>query len=193
MISTNEFQRGLVIQIDGEPWQIVSFQFVNPGKGAAFTRTTVKNMKSGKVVEKSFKSGESFEEIEIGYKKATFLYKDRKSAVFSLKDGSTDSPQGNKERISLPIESIEWELNFLKPNTEIDMINLDGEMHGLKLPPKIELKVVEAPPAIKGNTATGARKTVVLETGYSVNVPIFISEGENVTINTETGEYSGRT
>lgn len=191
MISTNQFQKGLVIEIEGEAWQIIDYQFVSPGKGAAFMRTTVKNMKSGKVVEKSFKSGESFEEIELGYKKAVFLYKDRKNGVFSLEDGST-SPQGSKERISLPIETIEWELNFLKTDTIIDLINLDGEIHGLKLPPKVELKVIEAPPAVKGNTATGGKKIVVVETGYNINVPIFISEGEIVSINTQTGEYSGR-
>ncbi len=189
MISTNQFQKGLVIEIEGEAWQIIDYQFVSPGKGAAFMRTTVKNMKSGKVVEKSFKSGESLEEIELEYKKAVFLYKDRKNGVFSLDDGSR---QGNKERISLPVETIEWELNFLKPNTVIDLINLDGEIHGLKLPPKVELKVIEAPPAVKGNTATGGKKIVVVETGYNINVPIFISEGEIVSINTQTGEYSGR-
>jgi len=201
MISTNQFQKGLVIEIEGEPWQIIDYQFVSPGKGAAFMRTTVKNMKTGKVVEKSFKSGESFEEIELGYKKAVFLYKDRKNGVFSLEDPSTvsfdkaqdKSGQANSQRISLPIETIEWELNFLKPNTAIDLINLDGEIHGLKLPPKVELKVIEAPPAIKGNTATGGKKIVVVETGYNVNVPIFISEDEIVSINTQTGEYSGRT
>lgn len=185
MLSTNQFQKGLVIQIEGEPWQIVDYQFVNPGKGSAFMRTTVKNMKTGKVVEKSFKSGESFEEIELGYQKAVFLYKDRKNGVFSLKD--------SKERISMPIETIQWELNFLIPNIEIDLINLDGEIHGLKLPAKVDLKVIEAPPAIKGNTATGAKKTVVVETGFNVNVPIFISEDEIITVNTQTGEYSGRT
>ena len=173
-----------MIEIEGESWQIIDYQFVSPGKGSAFIRTTVKNMKTGKVVEKSFKSGESFEEIELGYKKATFLYKDRKNGVFSLEE--------NKERISLPIETIEWELNFMKPNTEIDLINLDGEIHGLKLPAKVELKVIEAPPAVKGNTATGGKKIVVVETGYNVNVPIFISEGEVISINTQTGEYSGR-
>ncbi len=184
MLSTNEFQKGLVLEIEGEPWQIIDYQFVNPGKGSAFTRTTVKNMKTGKVVEKSFKSGESFEEIELGYKKATFLYKDRRNGVFNIKE--------NNERVSLPIETIQWELNFLIPNTEIDMINLDGEIHGLKLLPKVELKVVEAPPAVKGNTATGGKKIVVVETGYNINVPIFISEGEIISINTQTGEYSGR-
>lgn len=184
MISTNQFQKGLVIEIEGEAWQIIDYQFVSPGKGAAFMRTTVKNMKSGKVVEKSFKSGESFEEIELEYKKAVFLYKDRKNGIFSLEE--------NKERISLPIETIEWELNFLKPNTAIDLINLDGEIHGLKLPPKVELKVIEAPPTVKGNTVTGGKKIVVVETGHNINVPMFISEGEIISINTQTGEYSGR-
>lgn len=184
MISTSDFEKGLVLEIDNEPWQILDYQFVNPGKGAAFMRTTLKNLKTGKVVERTFKSGESFEEIELDYKKAKFLYKDRQNAVFSLLD--------NQQRISLPKETLNWELNFLIPNLEVDLIYLDEKVHGVKLPPKVELKVVEAPPAIKGNTATGARKTVVVETGYSVSVPIFIDQDDLIIINTATGEYSGK-
>jgi elongation factor P len=184
MLSTNEFQRGLVIEINGEPWQIINYQFVSPGKGPAFMKTTVKNLKTGKVVEKTFKSGESFEEIEIKYKKAAFIYKDRKSAVFSLKS--------SQQRASLLLEQLKWELNFLKPETEVDLIYLADEVHGIKLPPKVELRVVEAPPAVKGNTATGAKKTVILETGYNISVPIFISQDEIISVNTETGEYSGK-
>ena len=105
-VSTNEFQRGIVLKINGEPWQILEFHFVNPGKGAAFTRVNLKNLKTGKVVEKTFKSGESFDEIEMEYRHAIFLYKDRRNAVFSIID--------TKQRISFALEQLEWELNFLK-------------------------------------------------------------------------------
>lgn len=183
-VSTNEFQKGVVLEINNEPWQILDFHFVNPGKGSAFTRVNLKNLKTGKVVEKTFKSGESFEEIEMEYKHGVFLYKDRHNAVFSLNN--------TKERLSLPLEQLEWELNFLKENTEVDIRYLAETPNGVKLPAKIDLKVVEAPPAIKGNTATGGKKTVVLETGYNINVPIFVSQDDIITVNTQTGEYSGK-
>ena len=183
-VSTNEFQRGIVLEISGEPWQILEFHFVNPGKGSAFTRVNLKNLKTGKVVEKTFKSGESFEEVELEYKHGMFLYKDRRNAVFTAGE--------SKERISFPLEKLSWELNFLKDNTEIDIMYLSEEPYGIKLPAKVELKVVEAPPAVKGNTATGGKKTVILETGYGVNAPIFVSQDDVLIVNTQTGEYSGK-
>lgn len=184
MISTNEFEKGQVLKIEGEPWQIIDFHFVNPGKGSAFTRTNLKNLKTGKSVERAFKSGEEFEEIELEKKTGVFQYKDRKSAVFTIGDA--------KDRISFPLEQLEWELNFLKEKTEVTVLYLAGVPHGIKLPAKVELKVVEAPPAIKGNTATGGKKTVVMETGYNASVPIFVEEGDMLIINTQTGDYTSK-
>ena len=182
MLSTNEFARGLVLNIDGEPWQIVDFHFVNPGKGSAFTRTNLKNLKTGKVMERSFKSGENFDEIEMERRPGKYLYKDRKNAMFALGEG--------KERIPFPLEQIAWELNFLKDNTEVVLTYLDGELHGVQLPPKMRLKVIEAPPSIKGNTATGGKKVVKLETGYELNAPLFIDQDDEIEVSTATGEYS---
>lgn len=182
MRSTNEFEKGICLNIGNEPWQIVEYHFVNPGKGSAFTRTTLKNLKTGKVVERAFKSGESFEEIELERKKGVFLYKDRRNAVFTVGEA--------KQRIQFPIEQLKWELNFLKANTEVIVMYLDEKPYAILLPAKMELKVVEAPPAIKGNTATGGKKAVVLETGYSVNVPLFVEQDDVLVINTQTGEYS---
>ena len=181
MRSTNEFEKGIVLRIENEPWQIVEYHFVNPGKGAAFTRTTLKNLKTGKVVERAFKSGEAFEEIELERKKGVFLYKDRRNAVFTIGEA--------KQRISFPIEQLKWELNFLKANTEVIVMHLDEKPYAISLPAKMELKVVEAPPAIKGNTATGGKKAVVLETGYSVNAPLFVEQDDVIVVNTQTGEY----
>ena len=185
MVSTSDFQKGMVIKMDNEPWQIIDFQFVHPGKGSAFVRTTLKNLKTNKVLEKSFKSGERFEEIEFEYKKAVYLYKDRKNAVFNLKE--------NKQRVSLPLENVENEIAYLKEQIVIDLIYIGGELSSLNIPKKVSLKVIEAPPAIKGDTVTGSTKTVTLETGLKVNAPIFIKEGETILVNTETGEYAGRT
>jgi len=185
MVSTSNFEKGMVIKMDNEPWQIVDFQFVHPGKGSAFVRTTLKNLKTNKVLKKSFKSGERFEEIEFEYKKAIYLYKDRKNAVFNLKD--------NSQRISLPLENVEQKIIYLKEKSNIDLIYIGGELSGLNILKKVSLKVIEAPPAIKGDTVTGSTKTVTLETGLKVNAPIFIKEGETILVNTETGEYAGRT
>jgi len=185
MISTSDFEKGMVIKMDNDPWQIIDFQFVHPGKGSAFVRTTLKNLKTYKVLDKSFKSGDHFEEIEFEYKKATFLYKDRKNTVFNLKK--------DNQRVSLPLENVENEIAYLKEQSVIDLIYIGGELNGLNIPKKVALKVVEASPAIKGDTVTGSTKTVTLETGLKVNVPIFIKEEETILVNTETGEYAGRT
>jgi len=185
MVSTSDFEKGMVIKMDNEPWQIIDYQFVHPGKGSAFVRTTLKNLKTNKVLDKSFKSGERFEEVEFEYKKALYLYKDRKNAVFSLKN--------NGQRVSLPLENVENEVAYLKEQAVIDLIYIGGELSGLNIPKKVALKVIEAPPAIKGDTVTGTTKTVTLETGLKVNAPIFIKEGETILVNTETGEYAGRT
>jgi len=185
MISTSDFGKGMVIKMDNESWQIVDYQFVHPGKGSAFVRTTLKNLKTNKVLDKSFKSGERFEEIEFEYKKATYLYKDRKNAVFSLKE--------SKQRVSIPLQNVEREIQFLKQDSEIDLSYLDKELLSVNIPKKVSLKVVEAPPATKGDTVTGTTKTVTLETGLKVNAPIFIKEDETILVNTETGEYAGRT
>jgi elongation factor P len=185
MVSTSDFEKGMVIKMDNEPWQIIDYQFVHPGKGSAFVRTTLKNLKTNKVLDKSFKSGERFEEVEFEYKKSTYLYKDRKNAVFSLKN--------TNERVSLPLENVENEIGYLKEQSLVDLIYIGGELSGLNIPKKVSLKVIEAPPAIKGDTVTGTTKTVTLETGLKINAPIFIKEGEIILVNTETGEYAGRT
>ncbi|MGB9763491.1 MAG: elongation factor P [Minisyncoccia bacterium] len=184
MISTSEFEKGMVLKIDNEPWQIVDYEYVHPGKGAAFVRVTLKNLKTNKVLDRSFKTGERFEELELEYKKATYLYKDRRNAVFVLKD--------TNERVNIPLEDIENTVIYLKQNSDIDLIFIGGELNGINIPKKVALKITEAPPAIKGDTVTGAMKTVTLETGAKVDVPIFIKEGEIIFINTETGKYAGR-
>jgi elongation factor P len=184
MVSTSEFEKGMVLKIDNEPWQIIDYEYVHPGKGAAFVRVTLKNLKTNKVLERSFKTSERFEELELEYKKATYLYKDRKNAVFSLKH--------TNQRVNLPLEEVGDEVIYLKENSDIELIYIGGELNGINMPKKVSLKVVEAPPAIKGDTVTGTMKTVTLETGLKIEAPIFIKEGEIILVNTETGQYGGR-
>ncbi|MCD6568773.1 elongation factor P [bacterium] len=183
MISTSEFKKGIIIKVNNEPYQIINYQFYKPGKGMAVMRTTLKNIKTGKVIDKTFRSGERFEEVEIEYQKATFLYSDRKNAVFL---------DENNNRITIPKEKVSSQLPFLKEKSEVDLMFLQEELIGIKIPIKVSLKVISAPPSIKGNTVSGATKVVTLETGLKLNVPIFIKEGENIIVNTETGEYVSR-
>lgn len=183
MISTSEFKKGLVIEVDGEPYIILDYQFVKPGKGTAFVRTTLKHIKTKKVIEKSFRSQERFEELDLDYKKVTYLYSDRQNSVFL---------DQNSQRISVPLEITQNKLPYLKPKAEVQLVYLEDELIDVKLPVKVALKVVEAPLAVKGDTVSGATKTVTLETGLKINVPLFIKEGEEVIVNTETGEYVER-
>ena len=184
MISTSEFEKGMIISLDSQPWTIVGFDFVSPGKGSAFFRTKLKNLKTGNVVERTFKSGERFEEIELEYKKAVFLYNDRRNSVFLIKD--------TNQRMSLPIETTQEKIKYIKQNSEIDLVYINEEFISISIPIKVELKVVEAPEAVKGNTVTGSLKKVKVETGLELDVPIFIGEGETIRINTETNEYVER-
>jgi elongation factor P len=184
MISTTDFEKGMVIRINNEPWQIINFEFYKPGKGGAVIRTQLKNFKTGKAIEKTFRSGDRFEEVEIDYQDALFLYADRKSAVFQLKK--------SRERISFDLEKVQDQIKFLKEKTEVSIIFLDEKPISIKIPIKMELLVTEAQEAIKGNTVSGAIKTVTLENGLKINTPLFIKEGDAIIINTETGQYVER-
>jgi len=184
MISTSDFEKGMVIKVNGEPWQIVNFEFYKPGKGGAVMRTELKNFQTGKVLQKTFRSGDKFEEIEIDYQPALYLYSDRKSSVFQLKDSN--------ERINFDLEKTKNLIPFLKEKSEVSIVFLNEKPININIPAKVKLKVIEAPPAIKGNTVSGALKTVILETGLKINTPIFIKEGDTIIINTETISYVAR-
>jgi elongation factor P len=184
MISTSDFEKGLILDIDGQPWMIADISFMNPGKGGAVYRTKLKNLKSGNFIERTFKSGEQFNTMDLEYKKATFLYSDRKSSVF-LAD--TD-----KQRIPVPLEAAEDKVKYLKQNSPVDLAYIGSELITVRIPIKVDLKVIEAPPAFKGDTATGGMKKVKLETGIEINVPLFIEQDEVIRINTDTGEYVER-
>jgi len=185
MISTSDFEKNMVIKVNGEPWQIVNFEFYKPGKGGAVMRTKLRNFQTGKVLDKTFRSGDKFQEVEIEYQPALYLYSDRKSSVFQLENN-------NKERINFDLEQTKDLIRFLKEKSEVSIVFLNEKPISINLPTKVELKVVEAPPAIKGNTVSGAIKTVTLETGLKINTPIFIKEGDILIINTETVSYVAR-
>ncbi|MEX1029379.1 MAG: elongation factor P [Paenibacillaceae bacterium] len=184
MISVNDFKTGLSIEVDGDIFTVIDFQHVKPGKGAAFVRSKLKNIRNGNTVEKTFRAGESVGRAHIENKQMQYLYASSNEHAFM--DTETF------DQITLDTKQIEWELNFLIENMLINIMMYEGEIIGISLPNSIELKVVEAEPGIKGNTAQGALKSVKLETGFSVMVPLFINEGDKLLIDSREGKYISR-
>lgn len=184
MISTSDFEKGMILNIDGQPWTIVDFSFMNPGKGGAVYRTKLKNIKTGNFIERTFKSGEEFDYMEKEFKDAAYLYSDRQNSVFLIKD--------SKQRVSIPLDATRDKIKYITPNSDVKLLYIDDELISLEIPIKVDLKVIEAEQAIKGNTATGVMKKVKVETGLEINAPMFINQGDTIRINTDTGEYIER-
>lgn len=184
MISVNDFKNGLTILVDGELWRVVEFQHVKPGKGSAFVRSKLKNLRSGAVQEKTFRATEKVEPAEINTKQMQYLYQDGDNYVFM--DTST------YEQLELPGSEIKNELNYLKENMMVSIIMYGSETLGIDLPNTVDLKVTQTEPTIKGNTANGGSKPATMETGLVVQVPFFITDGDMLTINTTDGTYISR-
>ena len=184
MVSAGDFKNGLTIEYEGNIYQIIEFQHVKPGKGAAFVRAKLKNIKSGGAIEKSFRPSEKFENAHIERKEMQYLYDTEDALVFM--DNET------YEQIEIPKDHLKWEINFLKPNDNVNISMFEGEILGIILPDKVSLRVVECEPAVKGDTATSASKNAVLESGLEIKVPLFISQDEMIVVSTADGKYSGR-
>ncbi len=181
MPTTTDIRKGLAIKHKNQDWLVAEAQFVNPGKGAAFTRTKLKNLKTGQVVEHTFRSGESVEEISVQRKKCQYLYEDGSNYHFMDND--------TYEQFSLDSETIGDDSRFLIENTECYALYIEGIPVSVQLPPKMDFEVTQAPPGVKGDTATGGSKDVTIETGATIKVPLFIKTGERITVNTEDGSY----
>ncbi len=184
MISSNDFRPGTTIEYDGSIWRVIEFMHVKPGKGAAFVRTKLKNIRTGGVREMTFRAGEKVARARIENRQMQYLYSDGDNYTFM--DTETF------EQISLPREQLEYELNFLKENMNCVAVLYEGEAIGLDLPNTVELEVVETEPGIRGDTATGGSKPAKLETGYSVQVPFFVNIGDRLIIDTRSGLYVSR-
>ncbi|GAA0352580.1 elongation factor P [Alkalibacterium iburiense] len=184
MISTNEFKTGLTIQYDGGLWRIVEFQHVKPGKGAAFVRSKLKNLRTGALQDKTFRAGEKMETAHIEHKTMQFLYEDGGNFVFM--DTETF------EQLEIPGERITEETKFLKENMNVEIMMFGSEVLGVDLPKKVELRVVETEPGIRGDTTSGGSKTAKLETGAVVTVPLFVNVDDVLVINTAEGSYDSR-
>lgn len=183
-ITTANFKKGNFIEFRGEPNQIMDFQFVNPGKGSAFVRAKLKSLKSGKVIEFTYKSGESVEELPITTREMQYLYKENDSYVFM--------DNFSYEQFNISEAMIEEFKKYLKANDTYQVLVYGEDAVGIRFPKKVWLKVTEADDGARGNTATGATKTVITETGAVVTVPLFIKEGNTIGIDPETGEYLER-
>jgi elongation factor P len=184
VISVNDFKTGLSIEVDGDIFSVTDFQHVKPGKGAAFVRSKLKNLRNGNVVEKTFRAGETVARAIIENRQVQYLYNSGNDYTF-MDNETYDQFELNKKQL-------EWEINFLKENMTVNIAGYQGEIIGITIPNSVELKVTETEPGIKGNTATGATKNAKLETGLNVQVPLFINEGDVLLIDTREGKYVSR-
>jgi len=182
-VSTAEFKKGLRIVHDGNPYTIVDFQHVKPGKGGAFVRTKLKHMKLGKVIDNTFRSGEKVELVDFEEKHMQFLYRDDR---YNFMDTET------YEQVSLSADEVGEAREYLKENTEVDVLYIAGAPAGIELPNFVELAIAHTDPGVRGDTAQGGTKPATLETGVVVQVPLFLSEGDVVKVDTRTGDYLGR-
>ena len=174
MISAGDFRNGLTVLIEGNIYQILEFQHVKPGKGAAFVRTKLKNIISGGVVEKTFRPTEKFDTAHIDRKDMQYLYVE------------------TFDQIAVDGDTVGDSLKFVKENEMVKVCSHEGNVFSVEPPISVELEVTETEPGVKGDTATGATKPAIVETGASVLVPLFVNQGDKIKIDTRTGEYSSR-
>lgn len=184
MVSAGDFRNGLTIELDNNIFQIIEFQHVKPGKGAAFVRTKLKNIKSGGVVEKTFRPTEKCPQAHIDKKDMQYLYSD--GELYHFMDNET------YDQIALNEEAIGDALKFVKENDMVKMLSHNGSVFAIEPALFVELEITETEPGVKGDTATGATKPATVETGATIYVPLFVNQGDRISIDTRTGEYLKR-
>ena len=184
MINVNDIKNGMTIMIDGQIYQVVEFLHVKQGKGSAFMKTKLRNMRTGGIVEKTFNTNVKFEKANINKQNVQYLYNTGDTYFFMNMD--------NYEQLELSAEQIGDNKNFLIENMNVYVILYEGELLGIDLPDKVELEVTETEPAVRGNTTNNALKDATLETGLVVKVPMFIEQGEKILVTTADGKYSSR-
>jgi elongation factor P len=184
MYEITDLKPGRAIQIDGEPYLVINSVFGRKSQSKANMQCKLKNLKTGSIIAKNFQGSEKIEEADVGYRKVQYLYNN--GEVFTFMDSQT------YDQFELSAESIDEAAGYLVEGNEVDALVFEGNPIGIKLKPTVELKVIETIPGVKGDTATGGNKPAKLESGITVNVPLFIREGEVVKVNTETGLYMTR-
>jgi len=184
MLNFNEIKTGRVIKVNNEPFIIIKTDHHKMGRGGAVLKIKCRNLINGNILERTYQGAEKAEEAETETKKANFMYKDKDEAYFMDNE--------SYEQFNLPVEDIGEAAKFLKEGIDVDVLYFENRPVSISLPIKIDLKVVSAPPGVKGNSAGNVNKQVELETGAKINVPMFINEGDVIRINTDTGEYVER-
>ena len=184
MISSNDFRTGVTVELDGSVWRVVEFLHVKPGKGSAFVRTKLKNVQTGSTVEKTFRAGETVPQANLEKRTMQHTYKDGDELVFM------DMETYEETRMNL--ESLGDKTNFLKEEMEVNVIFWDEKVLEIELPTSVTLEITDTDPGVKGDTATGGTKPAIVETGAQVMVPLFISIGEKIKVDTRDGSYLGR-
>ncbi len=184
MISSNDFRSGVTIELDGSVWRVVEFLHVKPGKGSAFVRTKLKNVQTGNVVERTFRAGETVPQANLEKRTMQHTYKDGEEFVFMDME--------SYEETRLSAEQLGDRVQYLKEEMEVNLIFWNGQVLEIELPTSVILEVVETDPGVKGDTATGGSKPAIVETGAQVMVPLFISVGEKIKVDTRDGSYLGR-
>ena len=184
MATTNDLKNGLVLDLDGQLWSVVQFQHVKPGKGGAFVRTTLKNVLSGKVVDRTFNAGTKVETATVDKRSMTYLYREGDDFVFM--DSET------YEQVPVPAGTVGDGAGYLLENTEVVVAMHDGTPLYVELPTSVELVIEQTDPGLQGDRSTGGTKPATLETGATIQVPLFVSTGEKVKVDTRDGRYLGR-
>jgi elongation factor P len=182
--TTNDLKNGLVLDLDGQLWSVVQFQHVKPGKGGAFVRTTLKNVLSGKVVDRTFNAGTKVETATVDKRSMTYLYREGDDFVFM--DSETF------EQVPVPAATVGDGAGYLLENTEVVVAMHDGTPLYVELPTSVELVIEQTDPGLQGDRSTGGTKPAALETGATIQVPLFVSTGEKVKVDTRDGRYLGR-
>jgi elongation factor P len=181
--TTNDLKNGIALNLDGQLWTVVEFQHVKPGKGGAFVRTKLKHMRQGRVIDNTFRAGEKVELVDFEEKHMQYMYKDDR---YHFMDTET------YDQISLSADEVGDARDFLKENTEVDILFIDGSPVTVELPNFLELQIVKTDPGIRGDTASGGNKPATLETGAVIQVPLFLNEGDIVKVDTRSWDYLGR-
>jgi elongation factor P len=185
MISTNQFRNGAHIDVDGTIFKIVEFQHVKPGKGGAFVRTKLRRASDGAVIDRTFRAGEKFRPVRTETRRMQFLYQDGADAHFMDAE--------SYEQLTIPVSSLGDSMLWMKESDEVELLYIDAQPADVQLPSAIDLAVTETEPGVRGDTASGGgTKPAVLETGAKVQVPLFISVGDRVRVDTRSGEYVSR-
>jgi elongation factor P len=185
VISTNQFRSGNHIEVDGTIFKVIEFQHVKPGKGGAFVRTKLRRASDGAVIDRTFKAGEKFRDVRTEARKMQFLYADGSDAHFM----DTES----YEQMAIPESVLSGALRWTKPSSEVDVLFIDGQPSELQLPSAVDLEVTQTDPGLRGDTASGGgTKPATLETGATIQVPLFVEVGERVRVDTRSGDYVSR-